>query len=383
MEPQKDDQLGPWLALFCVPKLSLRCSLALLKNFKTPAAVLSANSSKLKECGVSPEARKAIHEYQNQCAANIIAQRVSQSLNWCQQAEDHHIIHFEHDDYPVALKEIAQPPLLLFVMGEPGLLNRPQLAMVGSRSPSFDGKQLAKNFAAEIGHLGLMVTSGLAIGIDGESHRGALDAGFPTVAVMATGIDQIYPKQHVALAQQIRQRGALVTEFPLGQGPRAHSFPQRNRIISGLSLGVLVVEAAIKSGSLITARYALEQNREVFAIPGSIHNPLARGCHRLIRDGAKLVECGQDISDELSLQLTLPLENVADPVAEQSYPEGAVYRQVLEKMGFDPVPMDALVERTELMVTELSAVLTQLTLQGKVEHTERGFVRVFTPEANC
>ena len=377
MERHKDDKLGPWLALFCAPQLSLQCAHKLLQVFQTPTAILTANHQQLKDCGVRPQALTAIADYREHQPGNIIYERVSQALVWHEAADDHHIICIGHPNYPEALAEIEQPPLLLFVAGNAALLNKPQLAMVGSRSPSFDGRQLAKKFAAEISQSGLLITSGLAAGIDGASHVGALAAGFPTIAVMATGIDQVYPKQHRELAQQIRQQGALVTEFSLGEAPKAQNFPRRNRIISGLSVGVLVVEAAVKSGSLITARFALEQNREVFAIPGSIHNPVARGCHRLIRDGAKLVESAQDISDELNLQLSFPLINGAGSVKDEVISLDRIQQLVLEKMGFDTVSMDALMERTELAITELSAVLAQLVLLGQVENTECGFVRVF------
>jgi len=377
MERYQDDELGPWLALFCAPQLSLQRAHKLLQVFQTPTVILAASYQQLKGSGVRPQALKAIADYREHQPGNLIHERVSKALAWHAAANDHHIIYIGHANYPEALAEIAQPPLLLFVAGNAALLNKPQLAMVGSRSPSFDGRQLATQFAMEISRNGLLITSGLAIGIDGASHAGALAAGFPTIAVMATGIDQVYPKQHRELAQKVREHGALVTEFPLGQAPKAQNFPQRNRIISGLSLGVLVVEAAVKSGSLITARFALEQNREVFAIPGSIHNPVARGCHRLIRDGAKLVESAQDISDELSLQLSFPLINDAGSANEEVTSLDRIQQLVLEKMGFDTVSMDALVERTELVITELSAVLTQLLLLGQVENTECGFVRIF------
>lgn len=379
MEPQKDKELGPWLALFYAPKLSLQRTHKLLQVFHSPAKVLAASRQQLTDCAVSQQAVNAIIAHRDQQQHDVIGERVTEALTWQQASADHHIIHWTHPSYPSALKEIAQPPLLLFVAGNAELLNKPQLAMVGSRSPSFDGKQLAKQFAAELSRAGLLITSGLAAGVDGASHAGALAEGLPTIAVMATGIDQVYPKQHQILANQIRQQGALVTEFALGQAPRAQNFPQRNRIISGLSLGVLVVEAAIKSGSLITARCALDQNREVFAIPGSIHNPVARGCHRLIRDGAKLVETAQDVIEELSLQLPLPFNGVNAP---ETASLDKTQQLILEQMGFDAIDIDALVERTQLQVTELAAALTQLILMGQVENTARGFARIFMEENN-
>lgn len=379
MNSQRNDALGPWLALFCVPQLSLKLTHQLLNHFQTAAAVLAASEQALREFRVKPQAIKAMRDYQQQPPTSGIATAIHSTLAWLDAAADHHIIHWAHPGYPDRLREIAQPPLLLFVAGNPQLLSCPQLAFVGSRHPSVDGKQLAYDFASQLSRSGLLVTSGLALGIDGASHAGALAAAAPTIAVMATGMDKIYPRRNQQLAQQIRQTGALVSEFPLGHQPLPSSFPQRNRIISGLSLGVLVVEAAIKSGSLITARCALEQNREVFAIPGSIHNPVAKGCHLLIKQGAKLVESGQDILEELALSIA-PVEPVEPATAAAEAPTSVFDEQqhrVLKQLGFDAVSMDMLVERTGLAVTDLSAILAQLTLLGQVENTERGFVRVF------
>ena len=382
MKSYTDDELGPWLALFSVPQLSLRIKHQLLGIFQTPADFLGADWRQLKELGVGNGPLSAIRDYQQQVPDNVIQQRLERALAWRSAEPDHHIITLGMSAYPEALKEISSPPLLLFVIGQVALLSQPQLAMVGSRSPSGDGIRLASQFASQLSHRGLLVTSGLAAGIDGACHRGALQAGFPTVAVMATGIDQIYPKRHYELAQQIRQQGALVTEFPLGQAPRAQNFPQRNRIISGLSKGVLVVEAAIKSGSLITARYALEQNRDVFAIPGSIHNPMTKGCHQLIREGAKLVESVEHIYEELSLQLPLPFDR-SDKADSSIIKErlDSIQMMILEKMGFEPVSFDTLVERVEMTVPVLSAALSQLTLLGYVENSDLGFVQVFTGES--
>jgi len=382
MESQTDDILGPWLALFCVPRLSLKLSHKLLQVYQTPINVLAAAQQELRSCRVKPEAISAMVDYRHQQNNSYVGKLVIAALEWQAGAVDHHIIHFAHPSYPEALREIAQPPLLLFVVGNVELLNKPQLAMVGSRSPSIDGQQLAYQFAAQLSQAGLLITSGLALGIDGASHAGALSTNSPTIAVMATGIDQVYPRKHQALAEQIRHNGALISEFPLGQAPLAQHFPQRNRIISGLSLGVLVVEAAVKSGSLITARFALEQNRDVFAIPGSTHNPVAKGCHLLIRDGAKLVETAQHILEELSLQLPLFLPASELELEQQSTVTNSVQQLVLENMGFDAVSIDSLVERTQLLVTELSSTLTELTLLGKVENTTRGFIRIFADNKN-
>ena len=224
---------------------------------------------------------------------------VSKELDWLAQ-DDEFLITFEDGLYPRALREIPDPPPLLFVRGNPAVLSRPQIAITGSRNPTQAGADNAHEFAAALCQAGLTVTSGLALGIDSCAHRGALAASGATLAVSGTGADRVYPSRNLELAHEILRFGAIVSELPLGSGPRAEHFPRRNRILSGLSLGVLVVEAALHSGSLITARLAAEQGREVFAIPGSIHSPLARGCHALIRQGAKLVESAADVLEELA-----------------------------------------------------------------------------------
>ena len=220
---------------------------------------------------------------------------VTRDLEWESASDDHHILTFPSKIYPNLLKQISTPPIVLFVKGEPQWLSLPQIAMVGSRTPSKEGLNQAFKFAGALSLAGLTVTSGLALGIDGASHEGALDAERGTIAVLAHGLDQCYPLKHRTLFEKITEQGALVSEYPIGAPPQRHHFPIRNRIISGLSGGVLVVEAAVKSGSLITARNALEQGRHVFALPGSMHNPLAKGCHYLIREGAELVESIHDV----------------------------------------------------------------------------------------
>jgi DNA processing protein len=270
------------------------------------------------------------------------------------------------------LRGIADAPLALFVKGEAKLLGEPQLAVVGSRNPSPGGAENAFEFAAFLSRCGLLITSGLALGIDGQAHRGALQQGSPTIAVCGTGLDIVYPAAHTELATQIAQRGALVSEFFPGTPPQRANFPRRNRLISGLALGVLVVEATLRSGSLITARLAAEQGREVFAIPGSIHNPMARGCHRLIRDGAKLVESGEDVLTELGPLLG----SLIDQTASQPESGGSrdlsdrtltkEYAELLQACGGDPVSVDQLAERTKLTTAEVSSMLLILELQGYV-----------------
>lgn len=275
-----------------------------------------------------------------------------------------HLLAITEPGYPVLLREIADAPPLLYVRGDPALLSRPQLAVVGSRNPTHGGIDNARAFSAALARAGLVITSGLALGIDAAAHQSALESGGTTVAVAATGLDRVYPSAHRALAHAIAEQGALVSDFPLGTPPRRENFPQRNRLISGLALGVLVVEAAERSGSLITARLAAEQGREVFAIPGSIHSPLARGCHRLIRQGAKLVETAQDVLEELGAlaQVVMTSAELAPPPALD--PATAT---VLELVGFDPVDIDTLVARSGLTPGELSSMLLHMELHGLVE----------------
>lgn len=259
-------------------------------------------------------------------------------------------------DYPQALLQTADPPTLLFVRGDVSLLNTPGLAIVGSRNATPQGLRTAEDFARTLAERGLTIVSGLALGIDGAAHRGALAGGGKTVAIIGTGVDRVYPARHKGLATEIVERGAIVSEFPLGTPALAANFPRRNRIISGLSRGVLVVEAAPQSGSLITARQAGEQGREVFAIPGSIHSPLAKGCHQLIKQGAKLVESAADVLDELGWQAPPP-HAAGAPVDDHP---------ILLALGHDPCTVDELAIRTGLAADQLMAQLLTLELDGQV-----------------
>jgi DNA processing protein len=268
--------------------------------------------------------------------------------------------------YPPLLKQIAGPPAALYVLGSVEALATPQLAMVGSRSPTPGGVRTAREFAAFFARAGLTVTSGLAVGIDAASHEGALRVAGLTVGVCATGLDRVYPREHAALAARIAAHGALLSEFPPGTAPLRQHFPRRNRILSGLTLGTLVIEAARHSGSLITARLAAEAGREVFAIPGSIHSPLSRGCHQLIKDGAKLVEEAADVLAELKISfskepLTTSLRAPAEPPALDKE-----YEMLLDAVGFEPVTIDALVARTRLAPGSVASMLLILELQGRV-----------------
>jgi len=300
--------------------------------------------------------------------------RIAADLAWL-AAPGHRLLTLRDADYPPLLEHIGQPPLALFVAGDPAWLLRPQVAIVGSRAASPAGLEHARRFARALAGAGFVVTSGMADGIDGAAHTGALDAGAPTVAVVGTGPDRVYPRKHHALAQRIVAQGALVSEFPPGTGARPGHFPRRNRVIAGLALGTLVIEAGLESGSLITARLAAEQGREVCALPGSITNPLARGCHHLIRDGARLVEEPGEVAEllapaaralgvELASRLAM-LDDapVAGAAAGHADPE---YQRLLAALGHDPVALEELVERSGLALPALSSMLLMLELEGRV-----------------
>ncbi len=279
------------------------------------------------------------------------------------------------EDYPTLLKEIPDPPPVLFIRGDRNLLDSLQVAMVGTRNPSPMAMKTARAFAKNFADFGLTVTSGLALGVDQAAHKGALDSTGKTIAVAATGLDRVYPASHKALAAEIIKTGALVSEFPIGTQPKPGYFPRRNRIISGLSLGVLVVEAAIKSGTLVTAKHAMEQGREVFAIPGSIHNPLAKGCHHLIRQGAKLVETADDVLEELGQlsRAAVREENGQNKaMAENDLPIEGDYAALLDKMGFDPTSVDELIAETHFTAEEISSMLLVMELEGLVSSAPGG-----------
>jgi DNA processing protein len=274
-----------------------------------------------------------------------------------------------HDEsYPLLLKEIYDSPPLLYYRGRRELLNKPFLAVVGSRRPSRVGRNDAQAFAHALSRTGLTVVSGLALGVDGAAHQGALGAEASTIAVLGTGVDQCYPRSNAALYEQIAQEGLLISELPLGSPPLRHQFPRRNRIISGMSLGVLVVEAALRSGSLITARQALEQNREVFAIPGSIHNPASRGCNSLIKQGAKLVEQLDDILEELSGWFDGAEAGCAGHTgSEFTSLDAPADSPVYRALGYDPIDVDTLAQLLGLPMSELLSMLSDLEVAGWVE----------------
>jgi DNA processing protein len=326
----------------------------------SPAQLFFESSSALTSLGLKPAAVEAIR--------NPDWQLVESDLAWSGKP-DQHIITLEDPSYPEQLKQIADPPPVLFVRGNPDLLSRPQIAIVGSRNPSTLGRETAFQFAKALSMHGFMICSGLALGIDAAGHEGALQGHGLTVAITGTGPDRIYPATNKKLAMQIIEQGAIVTELPPGTPAKAHHFPRRNRIISGLCRGLLVVEAAKESGSLITARLALEQNREVFAIPGSIHNPLARGCNALIREGAKLVETVQDILEELNQYYQLDM-NYA-PTHEQSMLD-LEQQTLLNLVMYDPTSIDDLVEKTGKSVEMIASMLLILELNGYISAVAGG-----------
>lgn len=360
--------LADWLVLHHAPGVGARTCQRLLAELGSPAAIRKAPAGQLQSLGLRPQSIEALH-------APDPAQ-LERELTWL-EAPDNHIISLADNAYPALLRQIADPPVLLYLHGNADLLDTLQLAVVGSRNPTPVGRQTAEDFARHLSLAGLVITSGLATGIDAAGHSGALAAGKPTIAVMGTGLDRVYPARHRDLAHRIAAQGLLVSEFPLGTEPRPGNFPQRNRIISGLSLGTLVVEAAIRSGSLISARCATEQGREVFAIPGSIHNPLARGCHALIRQGAKLVETAQDIIDELgplagAWASTGPVAGESAGGPPESPPLDADYTQLIDYIGYDQTSIDTLVTRSGLTPAEVSSMLLQLELGGHVASSPGG-----------
>lgn len=291
-----------------------------------------------------------------------------------------HIVSRGDAGFPELLDRIPRPPERLYIKGDPDLLHMPALAIVGSRNPTEAGRRTAFEFARHLGGAGFCIVSGLAEGIDTAAHRGALDAGAATVAFLGHGIDRVYPAANLDLAHEIAAHGVLASEFPLGTHPDKSLFPQRNRLISGLSLGTLVVEAARRSGSLITARLAGEQGREVFAVPGSIHNPLSRGCHKLIRQGAKLVETAEDIVAELAPLSTHMLQTSLESTANEN-PAGhddEEYRHLRKHLGHDPISIDQLAENSGLTIDQVSSMLLILELEGVVESQSGGRYSLLT-----
>ncbi|HSW15507.1 MAG TPA: DNA-processing protein DprA [Solimonas sp.] len=346
--------LESWLALVRAPGIGPATVARLLATYGSADAALGASAASLRALGLDEGQLGALGEPDRA--------GVQRDLDWL-AGERRGFLSCDDPRYPAALRETGQAPVGLFWQGDASLLGLPQIAIVGARNATPQGLENARAFAAELARRGLVVTSGLALGVDGAAHRGALEGGGLTVAVCATGLDRVYPARHRELAHDIARDGLLLSEFPSGVQALAENFPRRNRIISGLSLGVLVVEAARESGSLITARYAGEQGREVFAIPGSIHNPMARGCHALIRQGAKLVESVDDILEEIAPLLAV--RDAAVPAAPARV-DDPVQRRVLECLDEVPAGFDLLLQRSGLDAAPLGEALLALELGGAI-----------------
>lgn len=367
-----------WLALKLVPRLAIHKKLALVDAYGVAALFSLPTLSPLTSAHSLTPKQLAAFNHPNW----LLIDDVINNSNHCNSE----IITFDDPLYPSLLKQIYDPPLVIFVQGNKKLLNQSQLAIVGSRSASISGRETAFKLAKELAEIGLIVTSGLALGIDAAAHKGALTSDASTIAVVATGLDKVYPARHRALAQQIiSHHGAIISEFLPGTLPKAGHFPKRNRIISGLSVGVLVVEAALKSGSLITARCALEQNRDVFSIPSTINNPQAKGCHWLIKQGAKLVEEVADIIDELTFVnksgLHLNKQNKSQEIVNKDIVKNSENKslcedELLASVGFEITPVDKVVSRSTLPVEEVLTRLTLLELSGLVVAVPGGYLRL-------
>lgn len=347
-----------WLALQRIEGLGPVGQRKLLVSFSSVEKIFSAQPSDLRELGLRDSIVTAITEFDWKI--------IEADLAWLQSSSNHYLVTINDDAYPVLLREISDPPLVLFVYGCLDVLKSVQLGIVGSRNPDRAGRETAQTFARALANVGVTITSGLALGIDACGHTGALDVDGYTIAVLGNGLDMIYPSRHRELAEKIVRKGALVSEFPSGIKPIASNFPRRNRIISGMSTGILVIQAATRSGSLITARYAMEQGRDVFAIPGSIHNPLAEGCHALIKQGAKLVESVHDITEELHALSAVIIEEGLEkksPVIEDLDEDCQL---LLANISYDAVSIDRLMQLTGLTVDVILSMLLMLELRGLV-----------------
>lgn len=340
-----DASLASWLTLSQIPGLGNEGLRRLLQTFGSPEAVLQTSVFSLSEY-VKPAVANAIAQNVDESALVPVAAWLDDPLN--------RILTIADAEYPQHLLNTADPPLLLYAKGHIDLLNVRALAVVGSRNASAQGLRNAEAFAQSVSDAGLCIVSGMAHGIDTAAHLGGLQGVGSSIAVVGTGLDKVYPAANRELAHRLAHDGLILSEFPLGTPPLANNFPRRNRIISGLSLGCLVVEASLQSGSLITARMALEQGREVFAIPGSIHSPQSKGCHALIKQGAKLVENAQDILEELGYRG----ETAADHIPKD--------HALFAHLGFDPLDVESLAQRSGLTMGELSAILLQLELDGLI-----------------
>jgi DNA processing protein len=363
------DDFQDWLRLQGTPGVGAQTAAGLLRRYGSATAIFRQSESELRSC-----LRPALAEALRVVPAGLaqLQTRVAHWLSHPAPGVSHAVWTWADENYPPSLLTLADPPLLLYVQGQLDRAMSPALALVGSRNPTPQGLENARAFAGHLAEAGYCIVSGLAWGIDAAAHQGALDAPpsndrWPTLAVVGTGLDRVYPERNFGLAQQIAHRGLLVSEYPPATAPMAHHFPQRNRLIAALSSAVLVVEASLKSGSLITAKLALELGREVMAIPGSIHSAQARGCHALIRQGAKLVESMADVLDELAPELH------ASPPVPVPFQEETVPCALLMALGFDPVTTDVVAQRTGLDIATLQAALLNLELAGDVARLPGGY----------
>ena len=345
------ESLSSWLRLTLIPGIGGETQRKLLAAFGLPEAVFSSSRSALRDL-IGDRLTRLLLDTGNEEA-------VASACAWS-KGQEQYIITLADPDYPQALLEIPDPPTLIYVRGRLELLNRQALAIVGSRNPTPQGTLNSERFASALSDAGLVIASGLALGIDAAAHRGTLASTGDTIALIGTGIDRIYPARNRELALEIGARGTIVSEFPIGTPVSSANFPRRNRLISGIARGVLVIEAAMESGSLITARLAGEQGREVFAIPGSIHSPQSRGCHKLIKQGAKLVETAQDVLEELRWGTPSTAKTA------MLHDGDAAPDQLLSLMGFDPCGLDELAGRSGLGADSLSVMLLNLELDGRV-----------------
>lgn len=372
-------ELRSWLTLICAPQLGASVLRRLMDYQSDPLKILNMDRQQLLQAGLSDVAITSLRKPDQA--------QLDACHDWLSKAENH-LLTIAGNDFPPRLKDIPSAPAWLFVSGDPSVLWMPQLAIIGSRKPSATGRRNATLFSSSVARMGLVVTSGLATGVDGLAHQGALNAGCKTIAVAATGLDVVYPAEHADLCRQIATQGAVISEFPPGTAPRRANFPRRNRLISGLSLGTLVIEAGVRSGSLITAKTAMEQGREVFAIPGSIHNPVARGCNSLIRQGARLVESEEDLLQdlgqiardyaadmqrELSESSTTATAHLLEPKnLAPTIVQDPDYTELMQAIGSDPVTINDLVEQTGLTVAEVSSMLLLLELNDQIEAVPGG-----------
>jgi DNA processing protein len=364
---QRTDELLAWMALSRAPALNVAILSKAFESLGGLHGLINSSDAERRSAGVPAAAAQFL------CSSTALPSAAEQA--WIKEPQ-HCVLPFTDARYPRALRALPVSPIALYVAGNADILNDPQLSIVGSRNPTAAGRDIAFEFAQSLATRGLGITSGLAEGIDSAAHRGALAAQGITLAVLGSGIDIIYPRINLTLSEQIRFQGALISEFPLGTPPRRENFPQRNRIIAALSLGTLVVEAARRSGSLITARLAGDHNRELFAVPGSIHNPLSRGCHELIRQGAKLTETAADILSELNFSAFFDRAReasgglAAPPDIEAGMDKE--HKILLDALGFDPADIDLLVVRTGFKPEAVSSMMLILELEGHVQAAPGG-----------